>query len=80
MRDTYQRKFLKNIKKFILVGGGSALRGLSDFAQARLQTDVVIGDPFSKVETPAFLTDILRNTGPEFAVAMGLALRRLEEL
>ena len=35
--------------------------------------------PFNKVSTPAFLEKILRETGPEFAVAIGLALRKLAE-
>ena len=42
--------------------------------------DVVLGNPFSKVEAPAFIEDVLRGAGPEFSVAMGIALRRLQEL
>jgi cell division ATPase FtsA len=76
----YQKKYNKNISKVILVGGGSALKGLTDVAKQGFQTEVVSGDPFSKVVTPAFLEDILRQTGPEFAVAVGVALRRLQEM
>ena len=45
-----------------------------------LQTDVAIANPFRKVETPAFLNDVLKQVGPEFDVAIGVALRRLEEI
>lgn len=76
----YQKKYRKNIKKIVLVGGGCALKGFMQVVQENLQTPVVLGDPFSKVQTPAFLEDILRNTGPEFAVAVGIALRKLQEL
>lgn len=76
----YQKRYSKNISKVILVGGGSALKGLVDVAKQGFQTEVIPGDPFSKVVTPAFLEDVLRQTGPEFAVAVGVALRRLQEM
>ncbi len=77
---TYQKKYNKNVSKVLLVGGGSALKGLSDVAKASFQTEVLAGDPFSKVVTPAFLEQILRETGPEFAVSVGVALRKLQEM
>jgi Tfp pilus assembly PilM family ATPase len=40
----------------------------------------VLGLPFDKVEAPAFLNNVLKEAGPEFAVAIGLALRKLEDL
>jgi type IV pilus assembly protein PilM len=75
----YQKKYNKNISKIILVGGGSALKGIVDIAKENFQTEVVGGDPFAKVLAPAFLEKILRETGPEFAVAVGVALRKLQE-
>ena len=76
----YQKKYGKTVSKVVLVGGGSALKGVVDLAQASFQTEVVAGDPFSKVVAPAFLEKVLHDTGPEFAVAVGIALRRLQEL
>ncbi len=76
----YQKKYNKNIAKIVLVGGGSALKGVVDVAKNIFQTEVVAGDPFSKVVAPAFLEKVLRDTGPEFAVAVGIALRKLQEL
>lgn len=49
-------------------------------AQAKLEMEVIKGHPFSVVEAPVFLHDVLTQAGPEFAVAIGLALRKLEEL
>jgi type IV pilus assembly protein PilM len=77
---TYEKKYNKNVAKVILVGGGSALKGIDQFAKESFQTEVVQSNPFSKVVTPAFLEEVLRQTGPQFAVAVGLALRRLQEL
>jgi Tfp pilus assembly PilM family ATPase len=62
-----------------LVGGGSSLRGLQPIAQVNFQIETVAGSPFEKVEAPAFLTEVLKETGPEFAVAVGAALRKLQE-
>lgn len=77
---SYQKKYQKTISKIVLVGGGAALRGFNRLAQKNFKTEAVLGDAFSKIETPAFLEDILRNTGPEFSVAAGVALRRLQEV
>ncbi len=77
---TYQKKYNKNVSKVVLVGGGSSLKGIIDVAKKNLQTEVVAGDPFAKVVAPAFLEKILRETGPEFTVALGVALRRIQEL
>jgi len=76
---SYERKHNKNIGRVILTGGGAVLKGLLVFAVEKLETEVVLGDPFSKTQTPAFLEDILRQVGPEFSVAVGLALRKLQE-
>ncbi len=73
----YEKKYNKSISKVILVGGGSLTRGLIERATESLHTEVVYGDPFAKTETPAFLKPVLEISGPEFSVAVGLALRQL---
>jgi len=76
----YQKKYTKNVSKIILTGGGVLLKGFTDLAKISFQTEVVYADPFSKLETPAFLAEEFAQAGPEFAVAIGAALRRLTEL
>ena len=75
-----QKKFAKNVSKVILTGGGVLLKGFTDLAKISFQTNVVYADPFGKLETPAFLAEEFAQAGPEFAVAIGVALRRLSEL
>ncbi|PCI27731.1 hypothetical protein COB55_05235 [Candidatus Wolfebacteria bacterium] len=78
--ESYGRKHNTVVSKVVLTGGGSVLKGLLGHAQKEFgDTKVVLGDPFSKVETPAFIRGVLTETGPEFAVALGLALRKLQE-
>ncbi len=76
----YQKKYNKNVSKVFLTGGGAALRGFSEMAQKELQTEVHLADPFAKVDSPAYLSKILKQSGPEFAVSVGLAMRRLQDL
>jgi type IV pilus assembly protein PilM len=76
---SYEHKYNKSISKIILTGGGTLLRGLLELARTRFQTEIILGDPFAKTEAPAFLEPVLRVAGPEFAVAIGIALRKLQE-
>lgn len=77
---SYQKKNNTSISKVVMTGGGSILKGLREKAVESFEADVVMADPFSKIETPAFLENVLRDAGPEFAVAIGVALRKLDEL
>lgn len=76
----YERKQGKAIRNVVLTGGGTLLKGLHGFVKEHVETDVSFADPFARVEAPAFLAPVLRDAGPEFAVAIGLSLRMLEEL
>lgn len=76
----FQKKYNKAVNRVILTGGGVLLKGFAEIAQSSFQTEVVYAQPFDKLETPAFLADQFKAAGPEFAVAVGAALRRLSEL
>lgn len=76
----YQRENKRSINKVVLIGGGAMLKGILEVARSIVGVPVVIGLPFDKVEAPAFLNNVLKEAGPEFAVAVGLALRKLEDL
>jgi len=77
---TYQRRYNKNVAKIILTGGGATLKGVAEKAFSYFQIETKYGTPFDKVQAPAFLEEVLRLTGREFAVAVGVALRKLQEL
>lgn len=74
----YERKYQKTVSKVILSGGGSMLKGFFEAARTNFACEVALADPFNKVEAPAFLENVLKTTGPEFAIAVGLALRKLQ--
>jgi type IV pilus assembly protein PilM len=74
----YEKKYDRTISKVIFTGGGSLMKGLKEIAVNNFQAEVEIGHPFSKVGAPEFLDKVLETMGPEFAVSLGLALRKLQ--
>ncbi len=75
----YEKRHGKSIERVYLTGGGSTLKGILEVAKTVFETELSLGDPFSKVQTPAFMEAVLAEVGPEFAVAVGIALRKLSE-
>lgn len=74
----YQKKRGRSINRVILTGGGSLLKGLVPFAVKQLAIEAELSNPFSRTEYPAFLNESLKESGPIFSVAIGLALRGLQ--
>lgn len=71
----YERSSHQAVTKIILAGGGSAMPGFKDKIQATFGVETVMADPFSKTEAPAFMQPVLAKAGPEFTIAVGLALK-----
>ena len=74
----FEKEYKKPVTKIILTGGGSLLKQLKEQVESRYNISVVHADPFSKVVSPDFLEDVLKHAGPEFTVALGLALQGVE--
>lgn len=78
--ENYERKYGAKIAKVVLVGGGAHLKGLDGIAAQKFpKVSLAIGDPFSRVDAPAFLAPTLAELSPDFAVAVGAALKGIEE-
>ncbi len=76
---SYEKKYGRNVSRMILTGGGAGLPEIAPYAKNLVSVEVGLSDPFDKVQTPAFLEDVLEEVGPEFAVSVGMALRRMQE-
>jgi len=76
----YETAHEKSVSGIILTGGGGVTKELAQYAQSFFSIDVKIADPFGKTQAPAFMRPVLAEIGPEFAVAVGLALRKLQEI
>lgn len=77
---SYEQRTNQTLGGLVLTGGGAVLKGFKELAQSKIPNEVRVADPFGKTQSPAFLEAILKESGPEFSVAVGLALRRLQEL
>ena len=75
----YETTHKKSVTSIIFTGGGGITKELDDYAKKIFSIDIRVADPFAKTEAPAFMRPILQEIGPEFAVAVGLALRKLDE-
>lgn len=78
--QSWEQTHNQSLGALVLTGGGATLKGLKEFMQGKIQNELRLSDPFGKTQAPAFLEAILKEAGPEFSVAVGLALRRLQEL
>jgi type IV pilus assembly protein PilM len=69
-----------HINRVLLSGGGAKLRGLPDAIADALGFRVELADPWLTllVNESRFDTQYLASVGPEFAVALGLALRGVQ--
>lgn len=76
----YETEHKKSITAIIFTGGGGVTKELGTYAKSTFSIDVRVANPFTKTEAPAFMRSVLEEIGPEFAVAVGLALRKLEEI
>jgi len=77
-RNFYQQKG-KKIEKVVLHGGSSLLPGLKEYFEDALKKPTEILNPFVNISYKSFLKEALKQRGPFFAVAVGLALKGLEE-
>lgn len=73
----YNRRAPRKIQKLILAGGGASLKGIIDVLSNKLGLEAMRGAPFSRVTIPPILGQTLRDIGPSFATAVGLALKEM---
>ncbi len=71
----WKRKGGRGISKVSLAGGGALLRGIDAVMVKKFGVEAEIINPFSKVIYPSFLEPSLKEIGPAFSNAVGLALR-----
>lgn len=76
----FEKKYHLAVSEIILSGGGSLLKGIDEVARENFSAEVSFAQPFTKIDAPAFLEPVLTHAGPNFAVAVGVALRKLQEL
>lgn len=76
---TYQGNGDGHFDKTILIGGGALMPGLAEIFAHFLGQNVNVGNPWRGLSYPDKLEYRLHGLGPQYAVAVGLALRGFEE-
>ncbi|MBI3459303.1 type IV pilus assembly protein PilM [Candidatus Azambacteria bacterium] len=75
--DIYSKKSGHVIIKIILLGGSANIKGLAERFSDNLKIETIVADPFSKTYYVDSLDSILKEIGPSFSVAVGLAMKEL---
>jgi len=76
-QDFFQQES-QGIEKIILSGSTALMPGLKDYFSAELGKELQICDPFSDISHLPVLEETLKEMGPTYAIAVGLALKGLE--
>lgn len=71
------KKGQDQVKRILLVGGGAKLPGVIEFLAEELGVEVAVGDPWFFLEKGPHITKDQMDNRPIYAVATGLALKRL---
>ncbi len=77
MKDFFESKKGEKIEKIVLSGSGSLLLNFDQYLSNRLDIQVIVGDPFSRLYYPKEIKELLNQVGPKLAVATGLAMRNI---
>ncbi len=76
--DNFYQQENKRVEKIVLAGGTALMPGLKEYFSEELKKEVVIADPFSNITFPPILDETLKEMGPTYAIAVGLAMKGLE--
>lgn len=76
--NLYEGKNNSKVEKIVLSGGSALLPNFSDYLSKILDMNVIIGDPWSRINYPSDIEQVLKEVGPRLSVAIGLAMRGAE--
>ena len=74
----YKKSPLKKIEKVIFTGGTSKMNSLLDFFAKETEMECQLGNSLARIGIPKKHLPVLEEVAPELAVAIGLAMRGLE--
>ena len=80
LRELYHKKNpLRKIEKLIFTGGTSKMNSLLEYFSRQMSMECQLGNSLARVRVEKKHEDIVKEVAPELTVAIGLALRGLEE-
>jgi type IV pilus assembly protein PilM len=80
LREIYHKKNpIKKIEKLVFAGGTSKLSSLIDFFASELSIECQLGNSLARVAVESKYQEVVEKVAPELTVAIGLALRGMDE-
>lgn len=78
--SSYEKKHSgKKVSRIILSGGSASMKGIGEFFEKRTGIRTEVGDPWKKIVYDQALEPFIEEMGASFAVAIGLAMRGVED-
>ncbi|NOQ68152.1 type IV pilus assembly protein PilM [Patescibacteria group bacterium] len=79
INENYTKSNKKSVNKIIITGRTSYISGLAEYFTKEIGIPTEIGNPWKKISYDKALNKKLQESSPYFSVAVGLALRGLED-
>lgn len=76
--EGFERQNTGAVRKIVLSGGASKLPGLREYFEKQFGKRTELIAPFQNLLYPPLLEDVIKDMGPSWAVAVGMALRGFE--
>ena len=78
--SSYEKKHTdRKVKKIIISGGTSLMKGIDEYFQIKTGRQVQVGNPWKSLEHDPRLEPFIKEIGGSFSIAIGLALRGVED-
>jgi len=68
----------KQLDRIILTGGSATLAGFQEYVTKKLDVRTYVGDPWARIIYPQELASVLKEIGPRFSIAIGLAMTKIK--
>ena len=75
--NIFQMRYNKKVGQCLLTGGRAGEKEMFEFLSIKMKVPVKIGDPFARIGHGVAKELTLKEIAPQFAVAVGLALREI---
>jgi len=79
MRMFQEKEDVSRMDGIIISGGTAKMVGILEYFERELGKGVIIGNPWKKVKYEANLEAVIKDIGPSFSVAVGAALKGVED-
>lgn len=75
IKNNFEKNQGRKIERVLLSGGGANLSGIEEYCEKQINLPVSIGNSLMRLSYPQEIELLAKELGPEFAVAIGLAIK-----